>query len=250
MSEQGGRGRAQVDRERYPYRMKDLCRETGLDRQTIHFYIQQGLVPEGFKTGRNMAYYGPEHLERLRLIRRLRREQFLPLRAIRAVVEGEGGDGYTPQQQQLIADVKRRLAPTLGAGAERRELVEVEPLLAAHGVRPRELKALEQLGLLTVVRTDAGTRIPHTDVWLLEFWGGMRALGVLDDLSLSVADLAIHEEAVARMFEREKQLLLARLLALSPERAAELIERAFPLINTFIARYHQALVRDFLAALG
>ncbi len=249
MSEQRGGARPPVDRERYPYRMKDLCKETGLDRQTIHFYIQQGLVPEGYKTGRNMAYYGPEHLGRLRLVRRLRREQFLPLRAIRAVVEGEEGDGFTPQQQRLIADVKRRLAPALGDAA-RRELVEVEPLLRAHGVRPRELKALERLGLLTVVRGGAGPRIPRTDVWLLEFWGGMRALGVLDDLSLSVADLAIHEEAVARMFEREQQLLLARLLELPSARAAELIERALPLINTFIARYHQALVRDFLAALG
>ena len=45
------------------YRMKDLCELTGLPRQVIHFYIQQGLVPEGHKTGPNMAYYGEEHLE-------------------------------------------------------------------------------------------------------------------------------------------------------------------------------------------
>ena len=39
----------------HPYRMKDLCELTGLPRQVIHFYIQQGLVPPGVKTGRNMA---------------------------------------------------------------------------------------------------------------------------------------------------------------------------------------------------
>ena len=33
------------------YRMRDLCSITGLSRQAIHFYIQQGLVPEGTKTG-------------------------------------------------------------------------------------------------------------------------------------------------------------------------------------------------------
>src|SRR3990167_7497312 len=69
------------------YRMKDLCAQTGLQRQAVHFYIQQGLLPEGEKTGRNMAYYSQIHVERLRLIRRLQEEHFLPLKAIRAVVD-------------------------------------------------------------------------------------------------------------------------------------------------------------------
>lgn len=242
---------APVDRARYPYRMKDLCAETGLDRQTIHFYIQQGLVPEGRKTGRNMAYYGPEHLQRLRLVRRLQREQFLPLKAIRAIVEGEGAaDGFTPPQRRLLADVKQRLASALGGDEARRELVPVTPLLATHDVARGELRGLEQLGLLSIVDDPAGAQIPRDDVWVLEFWGGLRALGVLEALGLSVEDLATHEEAVTRMFEHEKRLLLPRALELPPARAAELVERALPLINTFVTRYHHALVRNFLAALG
>ncbi|HMY59542.1 MAG TPA: MerR family transcriptional regulator, partial [Pseudomonadota bacterium] len=67
-------------------RMKDLCARTGLPRQAIHFYIREGLLPEGRKTGRNMAYYGEEHIERIALIRRLQEERFLPLRAIKVVL--------------------------------------------------------------------------------------------------------------------------------------------------------------------
>ena len=37
--------------EAWPYKMRDLCRITGMPRQAIHFYIQQGLVPPGRKTG-------------------------------------------------------------------------------------------------------------------------------------------------------------------------------------------------------
>ena len=36
-----------LDEERWCYRMKDLCEATGLPRQAIHFYIQQGLLPPG-----------------------------------------------------------------------------------------------------------------------------------------------------------------------------------------------------------
>ena len=52
-------------------RMRDLVRESGLPRETIHFYRQQGLLPEPVKTGRNTALYTQEHVERLRRIREL-----------------------------------------------------------------------------------------------------------------------------------------------------------------------------------
>ena len=55
-----------LDRERYRYKMKDLADATGLDRQGIHFYIQQGLVPEGYKTSRNMGWYSEAHVERMK----------------------------------------------------------------------------------------------------------------------------------------------------------------------------------------
>ena len=45
------------EHEAWCYRMKDLCEASGLPRQAIHFYIQQGLLPPGQKTGRNMAWY-------------------------------------------------------------------------------------------------------------------------------------------------------------------------------------------------
>ncbi|MFN8644674.1 MAG: MerR family transcriptional regulator [Candidatus Binatia bacterium] len=61
--------------------MRDLTRATGLTRETIHFYIAQGLLPPGTKTGRNTAEYGREHLERLQRIRDLQAQHFLPLRA-------------------------------------------------------------------------------------------------------------------------------------------------------------------------
>ena len=57
----------------YTLRMRDLCEATGLDRQAVHFYIQQGLLPPGRKTGRNMAWYTHAHVERLDLIKAKRR---------------------------------------------------------------------------------------------------------------------------------------------------------------------------------
>jgi DNA-binding transcriptional MerR regulator len=237
---------ASVDRERYPYKMRDLCDETGLDRQAIHFYIQQGLVPEGFKTGRNMAYYGPEHLDRIRLIRKLQQERFLPLKAIKAMFDGRD-ESFTPEQRSLLADVRPHLEAVLGGGD--RQTVAAAELLAAHGLSKDELLALDKLGLLTTMKVDGELRVASQDAWMIELWGGLRSAGLSRELGFEVADLALYEEAIGSLLEQEVSMIVPRLSHLPPAEAASLVERALPLINVFLARYHLTRVRNFFSAL-
>src|SRR5215468_1830665 len=68
-------------------RMAELARRSGVTRETIHFYLRQGLLPRPEKGGQTVAYYGEEHLDRLRLIRRLREEKYLPIAVIRRLLE-------------------------------------------------------------------------------------------------------------------------------------------------------------------
>ena len=235
-----------IDRERYPYRMRDLCELTGLDRQTVHFYIQQGLVPEGCKTGRNMAYYGPEHLDRIRLIRKLQHERFLPLKAIKAMFDGRD-DSFTPEQRTLLADVRPHLAAVVGEGDT--ETVAVAALLVAHGVTKRELRKMEELGLLTTITQDGELRVAAQDAWMIELWGQLRAAGLSRELGFEVDDIAIYEEAISDLLDRELALLTPRLAHLPGDQAAALVERALPLISSFLVRYHLTKVRNFFAVL-
>ncbi|MFN7174973.1 MAG: MerR family transcriptional regulator, partial [Thermaurantiacus tibetensis] len=68
-------------------RMRDLERASGIGRETIRFYIREGLLPEPVRTARNAALYGEEHLTRLLAIRRLREDRFLPLGVIRVLLD-------------------------------------------------------------------------------------------------------------------------------------------------------------------
>jgi DNA-binding transcriptional MerR regulator len=115
------------------YRMKDLCEATGLPRQAIHFYIQQGLLPPGRKTGRNMAWYTEEHIERLRLIKKLQHEQFLPLKAIKALFDGEDGV-FSPRQYAFLAGVKEELAESLKTSEDRRPTLTPEEIADRTGI--------------------------------------------------------------------------------------------------------------------
>jgi DNA-binding transcriptional MerR regulator len=238
-----------IDRDRWPYKMKDLCERTGLPRQVVHFYIQQGLVPEGKKTGRNMAYYGESHVERIRLVRELQEERFLPLKAIRAILRGDE-EHFTPAQRALLVEVKDRLAGTLAKPAASRDTVLASELLARHGLTQRDVSQMIDVGLLAASPDGRGrTRIAREDAWMLELFGELRAIGFTEALGFEASDLAIFEEAVSTLVDRETTLLAERLEKLPADRIAAMVERALPLIGSFLARYHATKVRHFLAAL-
>lgn len=237
---------ATLDRERWPYRMKDLCDHTGLDRQTVHFYIAKGLVPEGHKTKANMAYYGEQHLERLRLVLELKNERFLPLDTIRALLDGED-DEFTPEQRALLVQVKERVADVLVAGRVAGSTVAIAPLLRKHGVTRDEVRKLERLGLLGTVKIRGAQHISADDVWVIELWASLREAGFVSELGFGVEDLGKYLAAIDELFEREVRELTPRLARLPADQVAQLFRRGLPLVNSFLVRYHQAKARRFFA---
>jgi DNA-binding transcriptional MerR regulator len=232
-----------------PYKMKDLCRITGLPRQAIHFYIQQGLVPPGRKTGRNTATYGEEHVERVRVVRQLQNERFMPLKAIRAVLDGKD-EHFSPEQRALLLDVKERLATSLAKpdGAPR---VEVRPLLARHGLTRADLDDLAKARVVDVVRGPRGKLLVSADdAWAFELYAEVRRAGFSRELGFDARFLRLYERSVSALFERETDILTQRLSKLPPDRVAAMLEKAIPLVHQFFARYHAKKIREFFATMG
>jgi DNA-binding transcriptional MerR regulator len=67
------------------YDIKELCAEAGVTPRTVHFYIQQGLLPPAGSQGPGVKY-SQGHLARLKLIKLLQKEH-LPLSEIRRQLE-------------------------------------------------------------------------------------------------------------------------------------------------------------------
>ncbi len=239
--------RTRRERERFPYKMKDLCELTGLPRQVIHFYIHEGLVPEGHKTGRNMAFYSEAHVERIQLIRKLQHERFLPLKAIKAMLD-EQEEIFSPTQRRLLGEVRARLEGSVRPRTTRPKLLLAAPLLAQAGATAGDLEEMASIGLLATQVDERGrTLVAEEDAWILTTWGELRALGFSRDLGFSPADLAIFEEGISAIFKREAALFASRLSLVGPERLAKMVESALPIINQFLIRYHEAKIRNFFA---
>ena len=71
-------------------KMSELAERSGVSAATIKHYLREGLLgddDEVVRTSRNMAYYPVDFVDRVRLIKRLQEERFMPLRVIRELID-------------------------------------------------------------------------------------------------------------------------------------------------------------------
>ncbi|MBK8254090.1 MAG: MerR family transcriptional regulator [Polyangiaceae bacterium] len=234
------------------YKMKDLCEKAGVSRQLVHFYIQQGLLPEGKKTGKNMAYYSEKHLERLLLVRRLQHEQFLPLKAIAALLE-ERDEAFSPAQQKHMREVRAAMPETLAGSKGPRETVNGFAYADKVGLPREDLKELVDVGLIAAVSGENGSKdalfIAKDDVWRLELYAELRRSGFTSERGFSMRDVAMFDETMEALVMREARLIAMRAGELSPGDLADLLTRAMPVIGSLLARLHSEKAKHLLASL-
>ena len=124
-----------------PRRLKisELAEEAGVPVATVRHYLREGLLPEGEKTSRNMAYYPPELVERIKLIKQLQEERFMPLRVIGELLERDDGEAGAIAGLRSHIETSDRVFE-LALAEERAELDEDE-LVARSGVPAEVIRA-------------------------------------------------------------------------------------------------------------
>ena len=64
-----------------------LVKKTGVPKETIHFYIRQGLLRKPRKSSVNAAEYNERYVDQIRLIKDLRDNYYLPIPEIKKIVK-------------------------------------------------------------------------------------------------------------------------------------------------------------------
>ena len=73
-------------------KMAQLSTASGIPVATIKYYLREGLLPAGERSGPNQSLYGPEHLRRLRVIRGLLEVGGLSIAAAHQVIDAIDSD--------------------------------------------------------------------------------------------------------------------------------------------------------------
>lgn len=227
-------------------KMRDLVEASGLDRQAIHFYIREGLLPPGEKTGRNQARYGDEHIRRLETIRKLQREHFLPLKAIRAVLDDDV-ESFEGSQAPFLQRIRDELPDEVAGRVVDGEIIDVDVLAAQSGTPAADIDRMAELGFIELQDSGgrAGRFIRAADAWMIELWGRLRQLGFSPELGFTVDDLQVLDGLVQQVVEQEAQWLGSRLADHPPANVAKMVQAALPIISQLLVKAHDRRVRDF-----
>ena len=67
-------------------KISQLVKRTGVPKETIHFYIREGLLRKPRKSGVNSAEYNETYVDQIQLIKDLRDNYYLPIPEIKKIV--------------------------------------------------------------------------------------------------------------------------------------------------------------------
>jgi DNA-binding transcriptional MerR regulator len=216
-------------------KMSELAERSGVSAGTIKHYLREGLLGEGadiVRTSRNMAYYPPDYVERITLIKRLQEDRFMPLKVIRGMLDAD------PDRALALVELEDRiLERALEHGESQR--VSAAEIRRRYDLPANVLARLEEIGVLTP--TSRG--YDHDDVAIIEALVRFRAGGYDETLGFTVYDTLRYREALQPLVEEEIRTMIGRLAGeVDPDRAAEIIASGADPLRELLGAMHSKLL--------
>ena len=216
-------------------RMRELAEASGVSAGTIKHYLREGLLPEPVKTSRNMAWYSPDFVDRIKLIKQLQEERFMPLRAIKSVLDED------PERAHALVELEDRILDR--ALRDERTRVSAAEVKRRYDMPAEVLDRLEEIGLLTP--TSRG--YAQLDVQVIEAIGRFRASGYDEQIGFTVYDTLRYVHALEALVKEEVRVVLERLAGeVEPDRVVNLMEAGAAPLRDFIGALHQKLLVEEL----
>ena len=216
-------------------RMRELAQKSGVSAGTIKHYLREGLLPDPVRTSRNMAWYPPEFVERIRLIKQLQEERFMPLRAIKTVLDED------PERARALVELEDRILDR--ALRDESARTSATELRRRYDMPAGVLDRLVEIGLLT----PNSRGYSQLDVELIEAISRFRAGGYDEQIGFTVYDTLRYKRTMEELVREEVEVVLERLAGeMDPDRVVELLEAGAQPLRDFIAALHSKLLVEEL----
>jgi DNA-binding transcriptional MerR regulator len=216
-------------------KMAELADRSGVSAGTIKHYLREGLLGgerEVRRTSRNMAYYPPEFVDRIQLIKRLQEERFMPLRVIRELMSSD-----PDRAARLIELEDRILERAIEQGESRR--TSRKQVRETYELPQVVLDRLEEIGVLT----PTARGYDADDIQIIEAISRFRAGGYEQALGFTVYDTLRYRDVLAPLVVDEVRALVGRLAAqVDVDRAVEIIESGVEPLRDLIGAMHSKLL--------
>ncbi|MFO0611023.1 MAG: MerR family transcriptional regulator [Polyangiaceae bacterium] len=222
--------------------MAALAKESGVPSATIKHYIREGLLPAPpLRTSRNMAYYDVGLVPRIRTIKALQSEHFLPLKVIRDILAGKAEEPDEEHAARAIQATLNRMVPARGSRTRAR--------LVAAGLPERELDFFRELGLVKPIPGASEETYEGDDLELLRTLGRARRAGITPDM-LPFTALEPYAQAIRALVGVEVELLRSGILPRAGKDLEALLDAATILSERLVVLLRRRMILPTLRKLA
>ncbi|MFH2132567.1 MAG: MerR family transcriptional regulator [bacterium] len=188
-------------------KISELVKKTGVSKETIHYYIREGLLRKPRKTGRNVAQYSEEYVDQIQTIKALQDNHYLPLSVIRRVMKKNRG--ATPEQQASLRIMTEHFRP-IDRLLDEKNLDGTDAYLKATGLGERWLQRMIDWGIITPQEEEGKVTYSSLDITLGKLITTMDRLGFGPKDGTDPGNLKQSFEFVAKYLHRDTQALVVK----------------------------------------
>jgi DNA-binding transcriptional MerR regulator len=127
-------------------RISELAERTGIPKETIHYYLREGVLRRPHKKrGKNRTDYNESYVEQIHIIKKLQNNYFLPLSVIKKIIrEQKRQSPFEKSSFQLLNEYFKPLERLLTS-----EITGREAFREATGLSSRWLATMEEWNVIT-----------------------------------------------------------------------------------------------------
>lgn len=221
-------------------KIRDLVQSTRVSKETVHYYVREGLLPKPRKRGRNIADYDESYVERIRLIKELQDHFFLPLSVIKNILQNQK---KTPEGQSFLRLRSEYFRPVDQLLPH--EIIGEEDFRKTTGLGRKWLAKMEKWEIITPEVREGKKVYSQDDITL------GKLIVEMDNIGIGVRD-GFDPEALKHyrdlfweiVMMSHKYYMGATLGKLSPEEFSKRMVQGREIMSAFFYHLYRKLSRD------
>ncbi len=208
--------------------IREIAKIAEVEKSTIHYYAKLGLIPKPVKVSKQMAYYPPETVENVKIIKHLQK-RYLPLKEIKRILKNSSN----------ISEVLERVDKGILNGSSTERSADLKINLPA-GV----IEKLKKIGLIKTGKNSIEQEI-------LQVIEKMNRAGLNESNGFHISFLKNYVDVCKKLVELEFSEFNSRVMGkLPPEKIIELAKSGIEETSELIKLTHKRLLLEKLKELS
>jgi DNA-binding transcriptional MerR regulator len=221
-------------------KISELVQRAQVSRETIHYYIREGLLPKPRKRGRNVADYDEFFIKRLQLIKELQDHRFLPLSIIKKVLRNQRESPERETMLQLHSEYFRPVDQLLPG-----EIQGQEAFREATGLGRKWLAKMEEWGIISPEVRDGQKRYSQDDITLGKVVVDMDRIGLGPKDGFDPEALRHYRDLFRQIVVMSHRYFMEGALGkCTPQEYAQRAVRASEVMSVFFYHLYRKLSRE------